>query len=118
MTRMRNPFRRLIIMSDEEERNCDHVTFKLPAGIQIQASGQIVAMIVTIVVCAAGLVWAHYAHEAQSTTFRQEIKASLHLQNKRTDELICVLALSPEERLEARRGADLSRYCAFLNVHR
>ena len=101
-------------MAEEEQKRSDEVAFKLPGGIHISASGPFVAMIVTVLVVGLTLAWSLYTHEAQSAQDRLEIKTQLVKQNVRTDDLICVLTLTQEERIEARRGADLTRYCQFL----
>ena len=90
-------------------KRTDDITLHLPGGGSIRASGTLVVLLIVVVAGFGLLFYAVNKHDSMVVSAQKETTQSV-------EDLMCILTLSPDERVEARRGASLSRWCVFLKV--
>jgi hypothetical protein len=91
----------------EHQKRSDDIELKLPWGASIRASGTLVVLLLVVLAGFALVIIDLRAHENSNVARQSDT-------NKFIQELTCVLTLSQEERVEVRRGENLSRWCVFL----
>ena len=98
-------------------KRTDDITMNIPwlGGVSIRASGTLVVLIISVL-AGVGLLFAMLLRHDDAQAARQV--QMIHAQQETNDsinDLMCVLTLTSEERIEARRGTELSKWCLFLN---
>jgi hypothetical protein len=90
-------------------KRTDDLTLKLPWGASVQVSGTL-AVLVLLMGIGFGLLFYVVDHHSRAAATQQKENAAA------LDDLLCVLTLTSEERIEARRGVSLNRWCLFLDT--
>lgn len=104
------------MIDNGNHKRTDDIELKFPWGGSIRASGTIVVLLVVLIGIGALLYMQMWKHDVEADLRTDKLLAE---QRKTTDgvvDLTCVLTLSNEERIEARRGTTLSKWCYFLNL--